>query len=70
MSNLPAPMEIDLSAAVYLEFALQALQAGDVPRMLSCLASINARSWAALVSRFPGLPDIITKGYAQHGATR
>jgi hypothetical protein len=58
--NTPAAGEISLSASTYLELGLAALADGDIPRAAGCLAAIDARSWAAVLDRFPGLPLLLT----------
>ena len=49
--------EIGLAAATYAELGLEALLAGDIPRAVGTLASIDSQAWAALVERFPGFPE-------------
>lgn len=56
-----SPLEIALSAAAHLGLALEAARAGNVARTVECLASIDARSWEALLTRFPGLSELIIK---------
>jgi hypothetical protein len=53
---------VDLSAAAYLEMALEALQVGNAPRAVGCLASIDETSWRLLVDRMPGLPALVARG--------
>jgi len=65
--SVPALPEIELSAAWYLETALQALSAGDVPRVIGCLASIDSASWFAITARFPGLPKVFADLYRGSG---
>lgn len=57
---VPRPAEIGLSAAAYLEMALEALRAGDRVRAVGCLASIDNTSWDAIAVRFPTLSALIT----------
>ena len=61
MTTNPSALEIALSAATHLGLALEAARTGNVARTVECLASIDARSWEALLTRFPGLPELIAQ---------
>ena len=50
-ANSPAAGEISLAASTYLELGLAALSEHDIPRAASCLAAIDAGSWAAILAR-------------------
>lgn len=56
----PRRRSVDLAAAARLEMGLEALSRGDIPAAIGALASIDDDSWAAILDRFPGLPNYIT----------
>jgi len=57
----PARLDIGLAAAAHLEVALIELERGHLPGAVGSLAAIDADAWAAILDRFPNLPDLITK---------
>lgn len=52
---------IGLAAAGLLEVGLVALEAGRLPAAIGSLAAIDDDAWAAIIRRFPNLPDMIMK---------
>jgi hypothetical protein len=58
---LPTRPEIGLAAAAHLEIGLLALEAGQLPAAVGSLAAIDDAAWTAILTRFPTLPELITK---------
>ncbi len=59
--NPPTRRAADLAAATWLELGLEALERGNLPAAIGALACISDESWAAILRRFPTLPDLIQK---------
>jgi hypothetical protein len=65
LPQVPRRRSVDLAAAAHLEIGLEALERGNLPLAIGALASIDDDSWDALLTRFPTLPDLITRGTNQ-----